>query len=65
MDCEVTFDISSELANATHESHNVEMAYGKTYFSLGWGHLEVRLQSAFVQVRSNLSICITSCNFAH
>ena len=28
------------------------MAYGDTYFSLGWGHLEARLQTAFVQVQN-------------
>ena len=48
-DCNVVYkDISS------HDGHNSEMAYGQTYFSLGWGHLEARLQTAFVQVNYTL-----------
>ena len=46
LDCEVRCEASS-----THSSHNCEMAHGDTYFALGWGHLEARLQTAFVQVR--------------
>ena len=46
-DCEVACD---EASVVDHENHNLEMTYGDTYFALGWGHLEARLQSAFIQV---------------
>ena len=46
LDCQVKCEASS-----THSSHNCEMVHGDTYFALGWGHLEARLQTAFVQVK--------------
>ena len=36
------------------------MMYGQIYLSLGWGHLEVRLQIAFVQVKVNSKIAYPS-----
>ena len=34
----------------SHSGHDIEMVHGRIYLSLGWGHLEARLQTAFVQV---------------
>ena len=49
-DCETMCD---GVRDPVHDGHNCEMAYGDTYFGLGWGHLEARLQSAFIQVKLN------------
>ena len=54
LNCDVTFDRKCESGQTAHQGHTTEMAHGSTFFSLGWGHLEVRLQSAFVQVRDTL-----------
>ena len=51
-DCKINCDETSVL---DHQEHNQEMTYGDTYFALGWGHLEARLQTAFIQVNSSTS----------
>ena len=47
-DCNKNCDVSSD---SSHDNHTLDMIHGDTYLSLGWGHLEVRLQTAFVQVK--------------
>ena len=33
-----------------HDGHDVEMLHGYTVMLMGWGHLEAKLQSCFIQV---------------
>ena len=47
-DCNVEFHSVED--QELHVGHATELKYGDTYFSMGWGHLEARLQSCFVQV---------------
>ena len=47
-DCNVEFHSVED--RELHVGHATNLRYGDTYFSMGWGHLEARLQSCFVQV---------------
>ena len=51
MTCDVTFD--TEVDPEQHEEHETHPVHGSTYFALGWGHLEARLQTCLIQVSSN------------
>ena len=49
--CQIEYDAQTD--QEIHSQHHTELLLGFTYFSLGWGHLEARLQSCFIQVRGN------------
>ena len=46
--CQTEYD--APIHQEIHSQHHTELVLGSTYFSLGWGHLEARLQSCFIQV---------------
>ena len=46
--CETEYD--AQIDQEMHSQHHTEFVLGSTYFSLGWGHLEARLQSCLIQV---------------
>ena len=48
LDCGLDYDVDQELED--HANHETELLLGDTYFSLGYGHLEVRLQTCLIQV---------------
>jgi hypothetical protein len=52
--CGVDYDAESD--SKEHTNHQTHLVLGSTYFSLGWGHLEARLQTCLIQVPS------TQCN---
>ena len=43
-------EFDSQDTDGSHTNHTSKMCFEDTYFSLGWGHLEARLQSCLVQV---------------
>ena len=51
VDCSLEFDY--QFDDETHRDHETKVLHGTTYFSLGWGHLEARVQTCFVQVSFN------------
>ena len=43
-------EFDSQDTDGSHTNHASKMCFEDTYFNLGWGHLEARLQSCLVQV---------------
>ena len=51
--CNAEFDTDTEHTEDTaddHTGHDVKMYHNDTLLLLGWGHLEAKLQSCFIQV---------------
>ena len=46
--CDREFD--SSVDGDSHKTHITEMLHGETVFVLGWGHLEAKLHSCFMNV---------------
>ena len=46
--CDQVFD--KTVDEHEHQNHDVEMLHGDTLFLLGWGHLEAKLHSCFMNV---------------
>ena len=54
IECCEEFDIQE--ANGSHSDHVTKTCYEDTYFCLGWGHLEARIQTCLIQVLHSVNI---------
>ena len=65
LECQAEYE---DEENGPHSDHQTELLMGDTFFSLGWGHLEARLQTCLIQVDfphfSGL-VNVTSYHFSH